>query len=185
MIIKPILKLVSALVLMGALGTAHANSIFMTPDSVDAAVGDTVTLDVIMDFSDTTIGGGFDIQYDSSALSFLSWNPNAVGDPGFSGLPAISDGLLSGITVGEFSSGLTGIQNLGSVSFMVLADGGTLSSADTDSDAGPFIDFNTFQNMNVEYNSATVNAVPVPVPAAVWLMVGGLGALFSFRRKRA
>lgn len=186
MIIKPFLKLASAAVLMGALGTANAASISLTPDSVDAAVGDTVSLDVIMDFSDvTTIGGGFDIVYDSSALSFVAWNPNPVGDPSFARLPDISDGLLSGIAVGEFNTGITGVQNLGTVQFEVLALGGEVSGADTNSPAGPFVDFSTFGVIPVEYNTAVVGSAVIPVPAAVWLMFGGLGALAGFGRKRA
>ncbi len=190
MIIKPILKLASAMVLMGALGTANAASISLTPSSVDAAAGDIISMDVIMDFSDVvTIGGGFDISFDTSVLSFVSWDANPVGDPGFARLPDVLDGLLSGIAVGDFNAGITGIQNLGTVTFEVVAGAtrgiNTVMPGDTSSVAGPFVDFNTFQVVPVTYNGAQVNVGAVPVPAAVWLMFGGLGALFGFGRKRA
>ena len=53
---------------------------------------------------------------------------------------------------------------------------------ETNSLAGPpFLDVNTFQPIPVEYNTVSGSAA-IPVPAAAWLMVGGLGALFGFGR---
>ena len=81
--IKHFLKLASAAVLMGALGTANAASItlVLTQDT-----GGMVTMDILADFSDvTTIGGGFDVA--TAGLALLDFEAMYPGDPGFSREP--------------------------------------------------------------------------------------------------
>ncbi|MEL7450959.1 MAG: choice-of-anchor D domain-containing protein, partial [Pseudomonadota bacterium] len=131
--------------------------IFMDPSEVVAQLGQTFSVDVIMDFSTvTTIGGGFDILFDSDRLSFVDWTPNIVGDPGFSREPEVFDGLLEGIAVGDFD-GLTGVFNLGTVEFQRVGDGTTpLNMQDSGSITGPFLDAFTFQTIPVLYTGAEV-----------------------------
>ena len=179
--------LFSVFLVLGMMNVANAASISLSPASVDAMVGDIVALDVIMDFSDViTIGGGFDIT-SSSDLTFVSWAANPVGDPGFSREPDILDGLLSGIAVGDFSVGITGVQNLGTVSFEVIGGSSVVMGADTGSAAGPFVDFNTFQVIPVDYSGAAqINVLPpVPLPAAAWLFGSALFGLVAVKRKKA
>ena len=119
-----VLKLASAFVLFVAFGTANAASISLSPAYVDGSPGDTFSLDVIMDFSDVTaIGGGFDVLFDSSGVTFVSWAAAGVGDPALAREPDVFDGLLSGIAVGDFVSGITGVQNLGTLTFQLDRSG--------------------------------------------------------------
>lgn len=172
----------SVLLLIATTGAANAASLSLSPPSADSTLGSLVSFDVIMDFSDvTTIGGGFDIAFDSSALQFVEWAANPVGDPGFAREPDVLDGLLSGIAVGDFRSGITGVQNLGAVTFRVIGDSSFVALMDTASVAGPWVDFNTFAVISVDYTGAAVNVVPVP--AALWLSLGGLAALIGFVRR--
>ena len=178
--------LVPVIFLFSTLNLANAASISLSPANVDAVVGDIIELDVIMDFSDvTTIGGGYDIAFSSADLDFMSWAPNPVGDPGFSRLPDVLDGLLSGIALGDFNSGITGVHNLGTVSFEVIGGSSVVYVQDTASVAGPFVDFNTFQVIPVEYSSAAVNVSSIPLPAAAWLFGSALAGLVVVKRKKA
>ncbi len=185
MTIKPFLKLASAAVLLSAVVTANAASISLTPQVSNAAVGDIVTFEIIVDFRDViTIGGPFDVHFDPNALGFASWTSSYPGDPGFSRDPEMLNGLLSGFAFGDFN-GLSGLWTVGVLEFEVLAAGTTeITPSDSTSLAGPFLDAVTFQPIPIEWGSATINAV-VPVPAAAWLMVGGLSALVGFARQRS
>ncbi len=70
---------------------------------------------------------------------------------------------------------------IGTLTFDVLSSDWFARGQDTDSIFGPFLDFHTFEPIPIEYNSVPA----VPVPAAAWLMFGGLAALFGVGRKRA
>ena len=185
MTIKPLLQLTATAVLLGALGTANAASIWMTPQVSNAAVGDIVAFEIHADFSDVvTIGGAFDGFYDPDALRFASWISSYPGSPNFSRDPDVLDGTLFAFAFGDVP-GISGIWTLGVLEFEVLAAGTTeITLQDNNSQAGAFLDAVTFQPIPVDYSGATINAV-VPVPAAAWLMVGGLGALVGFARQRA
>jgi len=188
MTIKP-MKIFGALILMGLLSSANAASISLVPTSaVDGvSAGDIVSFDVVADFSDVpTLGGGFDIVFDSSALAFSSLTNNQVGDPAFGRDPDILDGLLESWAFANFNP-LSGILAVGSVSFEVL--GGftstTVGTSATNGIGGPFVDGNDFISIiPVEYSSVTVTS-QIPVPAAVGFLLSGLGALFGFGRRAA
>ncbi len=72
-------KIITAISLTGLIACANAASISLNyvgeADVVDGAVqvfvGDIVTFDVLMDFTDEpTIGGGFDILFDTTGLAY-------------------------------------------------------------------------------------------------------------------
>lgn len=166
--------------------SAYAGFITLSPTTAvtNVANGDQVTFDITFDFSnEATIGGGFDIVFDSNALAFQSFDFFPVGDPVFSREPDILPGLLSGWAIGEFF-GLLGIFQLGQVTFEVLASMGpttSVSVTDTQSVAGPFVSSVTFIPMDVTYNQVTVEravvAQPASEPSTVLLM--GLAILLA------
>jgi hypothetical protein len=132
-----------------------------TDNNIPADIGESVDVDVFMGFFDeATIGGGFDLVFDSSELGFDSWNSAAIGDPFFQWAPDILDGILFNSAFGDFN-GLFGSHLVATVSFLVLNTaniGGStvVQLRATSGSAGPFISYNTFQPMAVEFGSLTI-----------------------------
>jgi hypothetical protein len=149
-----------------AANSALAQSIWLTPASQTPSPGETIVdVEVWFDFSaEPTLGGGFDITYDTTRLTFVSWNPEAVGDPAFTRAPDISPGLLSGIGAGDFNTGLTGPGLWGRLEFELTNPGtAQVNVMDTASIAGPFVSLVTFTVMTVTYTGAEIiidEAVP-------------------------
>jgi hypothetical protein len=203
-------KMIGAAALMGVMASANAASLSLVYTGENAVVdgvvqaeaGDALTFDLIMDFSgmqmigdsmqsEITLGGGFDIAFDSSLLAFDSYvgNENAGFESSFTRDPEVEDGLLTGGAFGAFG-GLTGPDLVATITFIAAEGPGGATTialgADTSGTAGPFvsaIDFATL--LNVEFGSVDVEVAPIPVPAAVWFMLSGLGALVGFGRKSA
>ncbi len=189
-------KMIGAAALMGLMASANAASISLVytgandtdgTGAVIAAIGDVVTFDVVMDFSgdgERTLGGGFDIAFDTAGLAFESYQVADFGDPFFSRPADLLDGLLESGAFGDFG-GLSGPATVASVAFTVVGVGEyDISTSGTMGDGGPFIsaiDFTT--ELDVDYFGARVSSVPVP--AAVWFMLSGLGALVGFGRRKA
>lgn len=205
MTIKPFHKALAALVLCGSMASAHAASVMLvatTPTS-DLAAGSVVTFEILADFTDTaagTTGGGFDVLFDSSVLQFDSlFRDETIGEADFSRDPDILDGLLDDWTIASFNAlGADSVLNLGNISFVVLdtLGGGSTTVAGTDaraqgadpSLAGFWVDASDFvSEIPVNYNGVELSGpmTVVPVPAAVWLMLSGVGALLGFGRKSA
>jgi len=193
--IKLLLKFTTVMLLLGMMSNANAVSLSLDPSNDVAAPGDTVSFDILYDFTaDPTLGGGFDVFFDDSVLDFVSWtNTCNLGacDPGFSRDPDISAGLLSGIAFGNFGGLTAGL--LGTLVFGVDAGAAAgvtaLTIADTlDNAVGPFVSAITFAVQTPEYSGAEIEimpGMPVPEPATWMLMLGGLGALLRFRRRHA
>src|SRR3990167_8770967 len=60
--------------LVSFITASHAATISLSPLSQNVALGNPVSLQLNMDFTgDPTLGGGVDIFYDSSRLSFVSF----------------------------------------------------------------------------------------------------------------
>ncbi len=153
---------------------------------ITTQVGTVLTFDVIADFTDfATIGGGFDIVFDSDKLQFDGFTNAELGDPLFSRDPLIFDGLLSSWTFGTFAL-ISDVRLVGTVMFTVVdgvvAGPGNVATRETMGPAPPFMDFFLDTVIPVDYNAYQVGVVPVP--AAVWLFVSGC-ALFGGLRRRA
>lgn len=180
--------------------TAQAGFINLSPTSAvsDVNDGDTISFDVVMDFTaDPTLGGGFDIAYDESALQLTGFNRFDVGDPVFGSDPGIFSGLLSGWSFGtaNFFAGISGPAILGNVTFQVLTTMGantSVSTQDTVSTANPFTSSATFSQQLVDFNSVNIarainspqpnpqpNPQPAPIPEPATFMLFGLGLLIA------
>jgi len=187
MAIKSILCAVSTCVLLCSASIVHAATISFNTTSVTAGIGDIITLDVLMDFTgDPTVGGGTDIFYDASVLSFQSFDFGTTTltlDPSFSRSPDVLSNELEGLAFGNFG-GLSGPGIVGTLTFQAIAVGDiTLSMAETDNllAGGAFTSATTFGPQAVSFGTADVSIVPVP--AAVWLFGSGLLGLIGVSRK--
>lgn len=158
------MKLVVALFVACLGSNAYAASVSLVPTSnvVGVAPGESVTFDIVMDFtSDPTLGGGFDISYDSTALQFDSlFRDPAVGEADFSRDPDVVPGLLESWAVGAFN-GLPDVATLGSVTFQVLPGVGLdsiVSVTPTSGIGGPWVNGTTFIDLiNTAYNQVVVS----------------------------
>lgn len=154
--IKPIITVATTVLLLGSFGTTNALSIVLSPSAVEVDVGDTISLDLIADFSDDpTIGGGVDIKFDSTSLQFESWVAAGLGIPDFVREPDLSDGHLSGIAFGDFGGVSGGL--IGTVTFSVVGGSSSITVGDTQSLAGPFVSATTFQAQVVDFGGTRVN----------------------------
>ena len=179
---KLILILALAFVFGLALSSVQAATIFMTPTTQNVGVGDTVLLDLNIDF-DTT-GGAVDITYNNSILdytgvvftagqAFAQIEPTET-DTGSAGNLS---GRLVALTNGGFPSLIDPADLPGSIaqlSFTALAMGSTF--------AGVVLN-NGFTQADT-FAGATVNVVPIP--GSILLLGSGLVGLIGIaRRKRS
>lgn len=194
-------RIAGAVVLAVLLSPLAANAAFinLVPTSAIDAVndGDTLTFDVVMDFTDYangTIGGGFDIFFDSTALQFESFfRDPSIGDPATSRDPDIFDGLLEGWVVSDFF-GLNPFNLLGNVVFTVLSTMGPstqLGTQATNSIFGsPWIDGTDFvSEIPVDYGVVDVlremDPTPAPEPGTLALLgLGLVGVGVAGRKKK-
>lgn len=198
-------KILGALTLsLAMVSTAGAYSVSLTgPTSVDP--GEMFQVNIEGVFPGGFIAGGVQLIYDPSEVQFVSFDfgPDlaAAPDPdlscpGAALCPVDPPGTFS-IVWGQFLSDLLAPGADGAVMGVLtmravdLGTRGTSSSIDLGLNdftaftggwfGSGFVDLGGPPDLNGL--SIPVNTAVVPLPAAAWLMIGGLGALFGFRRR--
>lgn len=198
-------RLAAAAVLMSVVNSAQAVSLSIIDISSDpqVGIGSTIELQVLMDFSDdATFGGGFDIIFDPSLVSYVSGSyltDSGLGSDADSTRddnPLVTDPTkrveilsdrLSGAAFGTFGNGLTGPSVVGTLSFIANAGGDAAFSlgASTSASIGGFFSAVSFAEQFPVFTGTSVNISAVPVPAAAWLFGSGLIGMIGVARRRA
>lgn len=164
---------------------AYAASIDLAPGNQNVTVGDAVKVELNMDFTgDPTLGGGVDVFYDSSLLDFTGFNFNAAlgDDPAFRRLPNELPNELNGLAFGSFG-GLAGPVNVGALTFTALAPGHVdFTMMLNDTPAGGFFSAVTSMPQTVNLTGSALDIHPVPLPAAFWMLLSGLGMLGTLKK---
>lgn len=183
--------IVSGLVVLalGATG-ARAATVTLNPlDSSGIGVGEMFTVELVGTLFDaateSTVGGGTNVSFDPNILRFDSANfdkPPEDDDPDWStgrtldvspGSVDVLVGLVGGTVSGDFL--------IATLSFEALAVGLTpLDLERSNFPAGPWL---TEDGDEIAVTFVD-GSVFVPLPAAVWLFLTGIGALGVFGRRR-
>lgn len=169
----------------------NAASISFSSNDISVALGDTFTVSILADFTDdATLGGGLDVFFDDSVLSFQSWSFDTttfILDPSFNRSPDLLSSELEGIAFGNFG-GINTSGVLGTLTFEAINSGNSLLSMAVTSDplkGGDFYSAISFGPQIVNFDTANVSVSAVPLPAAVWLFGAGLLGLAGIARKRS
>jgi len=178
------------LVLLGS-APAHAlNVIGLSPSEPYVVAGSDFTLDLTMSFDELTVGGGVEVSYDSTVLTFLSFSfdPAFTGNFGLQGPAAGSNVIPLEIGFGWFvgpGGGETGAHTVGQLMFRADGTGPSTIVATSSSllSPGPFFGpANLSSPMVVEFRSAdieigTLSQNALPEPSTALLMGFGLVGL--------
>lgn len=199
MTIKPLQKVLAAFVLGLSMMGANAASIGFDQDLYIANPGDTLTVTINYDFTDlATFGGGMNLVYDTAVLQFVSFEQTQWTGAGFpqNGTPSLvgteNDGEYTNFGIGTFDfAGISTAGTIGVFTFSVIGANGDAGCGATmcltpvtTNPFGSTTGGNITDQVFNDPNSITAATV-VPVPAAVWFMLSGLGALFGFGRRKA
>lgn len=180
------LLLSSVLLLFGT--TVHAATIKLESGLGPSHLGDTITVNVLGEgFNDGITGGGFDLDFNPSVLQLglVAINTTLFDFASTSGTTDNTNGKLTGV-------GFTRLFGDPSVNFLIatlefLATGVGDSILDLELGQFNIVDgLGTTINITTIYLDSGRSVTAVPLPGAVWLMMGGLGLLgVSGRVRRA
>jgi hypothetical protein len=187
---RAIMRRIAAFVVsLGAAGTmatgASAATIGLTEVSpIDALSASVLSVSITgSGFPNTTIGGDMTVSWDPAVLDFQSFTRDLIWPNGSLVDPDGSDGSISfTLASNDFDQGPA--FPIGDLTYAVIGPAGSFSPIDFESGGDGWLALGQdLESVTVSYEDASVNVVPLP--AAGWLMLGGLGVLIGALRQRS
>jgi hypothetical protein len=182
-----IAKSISAVVGLGflAMSSAQAATVSLTPSANTVRVGEAFTVHVDATAFDIATGGAtLGVSYDPS-LSLTGASASA-GSP--FGVPNLNPDDTVDFFVGLTDPLASGDFPVIDLQFVAVSEsqGAQVTLIDQANFDLAWFDANFDPIPGINYAAANVNVNPVPLPAAVWMMLGGMGLLgWTGRRRRA
>ncbi|MBI3546206.1 MAG: hypothetical protein HY081_06390 [Gammaproteobacteria bacterium] len=166
---------------------AQAALVSFSPSSNTVTLGQSFSMNIMGNFStgETIEGGGLDLVFSPTVLSVSNVTINTALFDFFSipGTINNSTGTVSGILFNTFA-GANGNFLIATVDFTAKASGNS-SLLLSQSALNPFSSSSAGASLNVAYQPASVTVTTVPIPAAIWLMLSGLGLMgFGVKKKK-
>ena len=186
---KGLAALLVSFVAVGVVATrANAAIVGLTEVSpIEAFPNSTLTVAIEGSrFPNTTIGGEMSVRWDPAVLDFQSFTRDDPPWPNGMLLDDDSDGEISfGVSSNDFDQGPD--FPIGTLSYEVIGAVGTSSLIEFSDFGDGWLaleedDEEDVEEVDVTYVPGAVTVV-VPLPAAGWLMLGGLGVLMGALRR--
>jgi hypothetical protein len=189
----PVIVLLAGMLGLGSHNTANAalaadGHIALAPASLHVLVGESFSVNIEgQDFMKSVQGGGLELFFSPAVLrvdrvSFDPiWNFETRVDTGRgeAGIDNVN-GRIDAISFAAFPNGPTGNFRIATIDFTALAAG--RSRIDLAADNFFAFSDDLGDPLSPTFASGEVDVTVVPVPAALWLMVAGLGVFGAGKR---
>ena len=150
------------------------NVVRLTPATSSVELGSTnVALDLEIDFTDVTTGGGVEVTYDATRLTFISFTFSGDTDPAFDSGPAPGETAQplvvgAGWFIVSPPFGVSGLHTIGTFLFEAVGAGSAaVTTSESPSSPGPFFGPGPGTPLLVNYEAAAVDVAAAPnVPTA-------------------